>query len=352
MVAAKHPALQHELPPRSPRPLPLFLDMVRRAGERDPLFAAQVLHGVAAYTKAPRRTGPVRPVVASHGRARLLAAGDGGAPVVLIPSLINPSSVLDLDEDRSLLAFLGGNSRQAMVLDWGVPSPGEAALDIAGHIETHLLPLLEAIGEPVHLVGYCLGGTMSVAAAQLAPVRSLTLLATPWRFSHYPLSARSALTTMWEDARAVVDALGQMPVELLQTAFWSLDPDRTLAKYAALAALPDADPALVAFAALEDWANDGAPLTAAAACDLFERFLGGDDPGGERWRVGDTLINPAKLRCPAFQLTASNDRIAPAATASETIRARVCEAGHVGMMVGSRAESQCWRPLLEWTALH
>ncbi len=335
-----------------PRPLPLFMDMVRQASERDPGFAARVLRGVAAYAKAPRHPAPARKQIASSGRARLLGTSNSGAPVVLVPSLINPSSVLDLDEGRSLLAFLGASGRQAMLLDWGVPTREEAALDIAGHIETLLLPMLKAIGEPVHLVGYCLGGTMSVAAAQLVPVRSLTLLATPWRFAHYPDAARSALATLWSDTRGAVDALGLMPVELLQTAFWSLDPERTLAKYAALADLADDDPALPAFAALEDWANDGAPLTAAAAHDLFDRMIGRDQPGRGEWRVGGDVIDPAGLRCPTFQLTASNDRIAPAVTACDAIRAQASNSGHVGMVVGSRAESQCWRPLLDWTTLH
>lgn len=335
-----------------PRPLPLFMDLVRQASERDPALAARVLRGVAAYSKAPRHPATARKEIASSGRAQLLGKGDSGAPVVLVPSLINPSTVLDLDEERSLLGFLGASGRQAMLLDWGVPTPNETALDIAGHIETLLLPLLEAIGEPVHLVGYCLGGTMSVAAAQLLPVRSLTLLATPWQFAHYPDTARASLATLWTDTRDAVDALGLMPVELLQTAFWSLDPERTLAKYAALADLADDDPALTAFAALEDWANDGAPLTAAAAHDLFDRMIGRDEPGRGAWRVAGDGIDPARLRCPTFQLTASNDRIAPAATACAAIRAQASDSGHVGMVVGSRAESQCWRPLLDWTALH
>ncbi len=352
MVAAKHPALQHEPPLRAPRPLPLFMDMVHRAAGSDPAFAAKVLRGIAAYGAAPRRPAPLRRVMASCGRARLLTVGDEGPPVVLVPSLINPSAVLDLDAERSLLAYLGTIGRRAMLVDWGTPAPADAKLDIAGHIETLLLPLLADIGEPVHLVGYCLGGTMSVAAAQLAPVRSLTLLATPWRFAQYPATARTELGILWQNNRAVVDVLGLMPIELLQTAFWSLDPERTLAKYAALADLAADDPALAAFAALEDWANDGAPLTAAAADDLFVRLIASDEPGRGVWRVGGETIDPARLTCPAFQITASNDRIAPAATASEAIREQASDSGHVGIVVGSRAESQCWRPLLDWTALH
>lgn len=354
MVAAKHPAPQHEPAggPRYPRPLPLFLDMVQRAAGTDPALAARVLRGVAVYVAARRAPAPDRPVVATCGRARLLGAGDSGAPVVLVPSLINPASVLDLDAERSLLGFLGANGRRAMLLDWGAPGADEAGLTIAGHVETLLLPLLEQIGEPVHLIGYCLGGTMSLAAAQLGPVRSLALLATPWHFDSYPEEARAALAALWRDNRPAVEALGLMPVELLQSAFWAIDPERTLAKYAALADRDSADHSVTAFAALEDWANDGAPLTAAAAADLFERMIDRDEPGRGQWRVGGVAIDPRRIAAPAMQLTATGDRIAPAATAARAIRATACAAGHVGMIVGSRAKEQCWRPLLDWTATH
>ncbi len=362
VVAAKHSALQHELQHRLPRPLPLFLAMVHRLAQSDPALARNVLRGVESYRLAPRRPAPERAVALACGRARLLAHGAVGPPVVLVPSLINPASVLDLDSDRSLLGYIGDAGYRAMLLDWGVPGSDDSAQDIAGHIEQLLLPLLATIGEPVHLVGYCLGGTMALAAAALRPVRSLTMLATPWHFARYPADAATALAGLWQQHRDTVDALGVMPVELLQTAFWGIDPDRTLAKYAALAdgaadraaADGSADGAadLAAFVALEDWANDGAPLTAAAAHDLFEHFIAADDPGGGRWRVGGMAIAPERLTAPALQLTACNDRIAPAPTASGAIRAIACPSGHVGMVVGRRARAGCWQPLLDWIALH
>jgi polyhydroxyalkanoate synthase subunit PhaC len=350
VVAAKHPALQHEPRHRAPRPLPLFLDMVRAASIDDPELARRVLAGLRAYADAPQINRPQRATLASHGRARLIGHGDGGPPVVLVPSLINPPTVLDLDPDRSLLRFLGDNGHRAMMLDWGVPTAADAAQDIAGHIEELLIPLLRQIGEPVHLVGYCLGGTIALACAAIAPVRSLTLLATPWHFARYPWQATVDLTRLWQNAAPIVDSLGLMPIELLQTAFWTLDPDRTLAKYAALA---DSDTAMVArFALLEDWANDGAPLTAAAGSDLFGTFIADDDPGQGRWRVGGTSVDPGTLTAPAVQFTASHDRIAPSATASDSIRSIGCSAGHVGMVVGSGAKGMCWQPMADWLALH
>lgn len=352
MVAAIHPALQHRGAPRTPRPLPLFLDMVREMAVRDPELARRALEGMRLYGLASRPVRKPLPVVAQVGRATLSQCGTVGPPVVLVPSLINPSVVLDLDEKRSLVRFIAARGYRAMLLDWGSPSADEAGIDIAGHVERYLLPLIAQVGEPVHLLGYCLGGTMAIAAAALVRPRSLTLLATPWHYSRYPRDAATELGDMWREMKISVEAMGLMPMEMLQPAFWSLDRERSVMKYATLAGCAEDDPAVVAFAQLEDWANDGSPLTRAVAIDLFERLIADDAPGSGRWFVGGRAIDPAAIASPALHFVASNDRIAPSETAPDAIRTVVCPSGHVGMVVGSRAAKSCWTPLAEWLDLH
>ena len=89
-------ALQHE--PRAPRPLPLFLELVRMTAERDPGLARAALAGLAAYEQAERPPPiPPRAEVARIGPARLRDHGGAGPVAILIPSLINPPHILDLD---------------------------------------------------------------------------------------------------------------------------------------------------------------------------------------------------------------------------------------------------------------
>ncbi|HYZ47683.1 MAG TPA: alpha/beta hydrolase, partial [Sphingomonas sp.] len=174
-VAPPRAAAQH-----GPRPLPLFLDMVREQTEGDPVRRAAVLAGLRAYQEAERLPRPPEmPPAARAGRAMLRDYGGSGPPAVFVPSLINPPFILDLSEGNSLLGWLAGKGVRPLLVDWGDPADAEeeAELDIAGHVEQFLLPLLAELGEPVHLVGYCLGGTMTLAAAMHAQLRSLTLIA-------------------------------------------------------------------------------------------------------------------------------------------------------------------------------
>ena len=217
---------------RAPRPLPLFLDLVRRVAERDPDLARDALAGLRAYAEAPTaEPAPTRPEVARVCGATLRDHGGDGPPVVLVPSLINPPRILDLDAEVSLAGAITRMGRRVLLLDWGAAAE-RARLGIGGHVEALLLPLLGEIGEPAALVGYCLGGTMAIAAANLAPCERVVTLAAPWHFERYPERSRTALTDIWRSSKAAAQSLGALPMEVLQGAFWSLDPQRTVAKFA------------------------------------------------------------------------------------------------------------------------
>ena len=356
MVAGNHPALQHHLRPpvgALPRPLPLFLDMVRRTAESDPGLARDALAGLRLYSAAPRRSVPQRPVAYTHGRASVIDGGGGHGPIILlVPSLINSSSVLDLAPGNSLLEFLATQGTRPYLLDWGCPTYDDRDQSIADHIANILVPIIRHFGEPVHLVGYCLGGTMAIAAACVTQVKSLSLLASPWHFGRYPADAKAASLAHWAQHRELVHAMGMMPVEFLQPLFWGLDPERSVAKFALLARQAPSAEQLSVFVALEDWANSGSPITSAAAAELFTALIRDDLPGSGRWAVADHAVDQATLPCPSIHFVASNDRISPAVAAPRTIATVTCPSGHVGMVTGRKAESGCWRPINDWIALH
>jgi polyhydroxyalkanoate synthase len=318
---------------RAPRPLPLFLELVRLLSNEEPELAAKALAGLRKYEQAPRgRVRPDRPVVAKIGPASLRDCGGNGRPAVLVPSLINPPDVLDLDGDVSLGAAVAQMGRRALLLDWGEVR-GRQTLDLGGHVERLLIPLLQEFPERPALIGYCLGGTMTIAAANLVDLERVATLAAPWSFSAYPDEARRSLLRLWDRSKALAEPLGVLPMEILQSAFWSLDPKRTVSKFAQFAeARPDSASAR-RFVALEDWANEGEPLPYPAARELIGDLFGADLPGQSEWRVAGKIMSD-RLACPVVNITASGDRITPssAAPAGETVQ---INAGHVGMVVGS-----------------
>lgn len=288
------------------------------------------------------------PAAARAGRAVLRDYGGSGPPVVFVPSLINPPLILDMPYRRSLLRWLSRQGVRPLLVDWGTPTPQDRNQDVTQHIEDMLIPLLRSIGEPVALAGYCLGGTMAMAAAAAAPVRGLALIAAPWRFSGFGTQALERIDSLWQAAHETCETLGLVPMEVLQAGFWQLDPARTIAKYERFGCLDPASAEARSFVAMEDWANAGAPLTYAAGRQVFDDLFTADLPGRGKWRVAGAAADPAALACPAVEFVSLTDRIVPAASAAGLPDRRELRLGHVGMMVGSSAKRSLWQPLAHW----
>jgi polyhydroxyalkanoate synthase len=280
--------------------------------------------------------------------AKLRDYGGAGPTVLFVPSLINPPDVLDLSPETSLLRWLSARGHRVLMLDWGWDIEARRDLSVAGHVEQILLPFVQQLEAPPVLVGYCLGGTMTLAAAALAEVKGVTLIATPWRFAGFGVAARKMLDGMWTSAQPTVGSLGLLPMEVLQSAFWSLDPERTVRKFEDFAHVDPQGVQGRAFVTLEDWANDGPPITRAAAREMFEDFFREDLPSSGRWIVGGKAIEPQRLPCPILNIVSTGDRIVPHATATTAGERIDVDQGHVGMIIGSRARETLWEPLEAW----
>lgn len=314
-----------------------------------------MLEGLKRYQAAPVPAAmPAMPEVARRGGVRLLAAGGpaDGPPLVVVPSLINAPAVLDLAAGRSLVRFLAGEGHRVLLVDWGAMRVSERRLGLAGLVSARLMPLLTRLEGPVRLLGYCLGGTLAVAAGQLLGARldRIALIAAPWHFDGFGAQARLRAMETWTAIRPIGQGLGAVPISLLNPLFWSLDEEAVLAKFEALARRPVGDPHLGWFAAVEDWANSGAPLTLPAARDLFVAGFGTDRIGRGLWTVAGQRIVPERLQAPMLDFGATRDRIVPpeARVRLAGVDRRDVASGHVGMVVGGSARETLWEPLSKW----
>ena len=315
-----------------------------------------LLAGIAAYRRHPYcRSLADPPALWQAGSARLLdygAPGAAGPPVLFVPSLINRAYILDLAPGRSMLRWLAGHGVRPLLLDWGWPDAAERQFSLSDAVTARLLPAMAALAEPVVLAGYCMGGLLAVAAAQLVPraVAALALLATPWDF-HAP--APPGIEPLLTHLGSLL-AGGTLPVDALQAFFALQDPGAVAAKFRAFAAMDQASPAAAMFVALEDWLADGVPLPAPVALECLTGWYAENTPARGTWRVAGQAIDPAALRLPALVTLPSHDRIVPPGSARALARlipgaaALEVPLGHVGMVAGSRAEALVWGALLDW----
>ncbi len=358
---------------RGPRPLPLHLWSAAAgaaAGAGAGAGAARgpdaaLVAGIAAYRRHPfRREMPDPACVWQEGGTRLLdygAPGAGGVAVLFVPSLVNRAQVLDLMPGRSLLRWLAAQGVRPLLLDWGWPGAVERRFTLTDYVAGRLERAVVALGGRVILAGYCMGGLLCTALAQRRPelVAALALLATPWDFhaaddgagpSWTPDAVVRALALL-EPSMAVTGALG---VDALQTLFEGAAPGAVAAKFRSFGrGEPDSERARC-FVAIEDWLADGVPLAAPVARECLGGWYGANSPARGAWRVAGLAVTPGSLRLPTLVAVPTQDRIVPAGSAlalgrllagSTVLRPA---AGHVGMVVGSRAEAALWEPLRDW----
>jgi len=328
---------------------------------------ARLIAGIAAYRRHPStRDMAEPPAIWAEGGTRLLdygvfgAGNKAGTAVLFVPSLVNRAYVLDLAPGHSMLRFLAGTGIRPLLLDWGWPGPVERRFTltdyIAGRLERALLETTRLTGSPPVLAGYCMGGTLSVAAAARRPdlVRALALLATPWDFHADGGKAQAAMAQILAMLEPLLGFNATLPIDALQTLFTLLDPFGVGDKYRAFAMLDQTSARAKLFVALEDWLNDGVPLAAPVARECLSGWYGANTPGRGEWQVAGDIVDPAKLRIPAFVAAPGRDRIVPPESArplAQLIPGAVLHtpaAGHIGMTAGMGAEKALWRPLLDW----
>jgi polyhydroxyalkanoate synthase len=324
--------------------------------------AAAFAEGLERYRHHPyRRSLADPPVVWSEGTTRLVDyAPEGGAPVLVVPSLVNRGYVLDLSAERSFLRYLAAHGMRPFLLDWDRPGEAERRFTltdyIAGRLEGALDAILDRGGGPVSLIGYCMGGLLALGLAQRRrrDLCGLALLATPWDFHAEQAGHAKLLGSIAEPVAATFSAIGQIPTDVLQSLFFALDPLLALRKFSRFSRLRTESSAAQEFVALEDWLNDGVPLALPVAREAMTSWYGENEPGRGLWRVAGRPVLPERIELPALVVVPGADRIVPPGSArglAERLpRARTLAPplGHIGMIVGSHAERAVWRPVADW----
>ncbi len=321
------------------------------------------LTGVERYRHhSYRRTLEEPDPVWTDGNARLLRHGDQGPAILLVASLVNRSYILDLGPRRSFARWLSAKGFRCYLLDWGAPGARERgySLDdyIAGPLEGALDAVLNDAGGKASVLGYCMGGLLALALSQRrgADVSNLVFLATPWDFHAADIEQARELGTAMRYFEPQLSVLNELPTDLLQYLFCVLDPFLGIRKFSAFADIDEDSMAAMQFVALEDWLNDGVPLSAPVARACAFEWYEENRPARGQWCVEGKAIQPERWDGPAYVVIPAADRIVPPASAEALARAlpdatvQRPRAGHIGMITGRGAAKSIWTPMVDWLA--
>ncbi|MEZ4265681.1 MAG: alpha/beta fold hydrolase [Myxococcota bacterium] len=299
-------------------------------------------------------------------------AEPAGHALLLIPPLMVTADVYDISPELSAVASLTSQGVDVWVADFGAPEHAEGGMSRT--LDDHVLAVDRAIAEvvartggPVHLGGYSQGGMFAYQAAALRHSQDVASVITLGS----PVDMRRNLPVRLDDtlAERFFSALGQglagaldriegLPGALTSTGFKLLSPRQELKHlFGTLGVLHDR-------AALE-------------RSEPQRRFLGGEGfigwPGPafrefalqfvvqNRMTSGGFVIagrsvSLADISCPILYFVGTRDEFARPGSVRAIERAApnaeahsiAVNAGHFGLVVGSRALTLTWPAVAQW----
>ncbi len=290
------------------------------------------------------------------------APDSGLAPLVICYALVNRPYMLDLQPDRSLIRGLLARGLDVYLVDWGYPDRGDSALSLDDYVNRHLGACIDHVrrehGIPsVNLLGVCQGGTMAICHASLHAerVRNLVTMVTPVDFH-----TDDNLLAKWArrlDVDAIVDALGNVPGELLNAAFVALMPLRlTVRKYAGLADIAHDRGALENFLRMERWIRDSPDQAGTAFRQFIRDFFQENRLVRGGLEIGGRAVDPRAIHCPILNVYAKQDHLVPP-SASRPLGGLVSssdytpfelDGGHIGIYVGRNAQQLLPGTIARW----
>jgi polyhydroxyalkanoate synthase subunit PhaC len=349
--------------PEQERELAALLELARRGRQR-----LDRLHEILT-TPGHYGTGATPSIVVHReNKLRLLRLTDEsgqprrGPPVLFVPAPVSRYFVIDLLPGRSFAGYVAAAGFDVYIADFGTPTREDRFADLAYYVDGLVRRCVRRIAaltgeEQISLVGYCLGGTLSLLYTALYPdtVKRLVLLTTTvdgdveggiaWVAHRMGLAGED-----YDNPRLVPAAEVKSWFEMLAPGSNSL-AGRVNDLWARL---DDAPERLREVRTMASWVDDVVPAPGRLLAELYRKFgpgVNGLIKGGAT--VGDKAIDFAALSMPVLSVSAEKDTIAPAAGVDAIQRivphAEVARlpGGHVGIVAG-RSAAALWQRTVDF----
>ena len=286
-----------------------------------------------------------------------------GPPLLIVYALVNRPYMVDLQHDRSLVRGLLALGLDVYVIDWGYPDRSDRYLSLDDYINRFIDGavdhLVSASGGPVNLLGVCQGGAFSLCYSALHPekVRNLVTMVTPVDFQ-----TPDNMLSGWVqdlDVDLFVDALGNIPADLMNASYLMLKPFRlNLQKYVGMVDILDKVEGMEDFLRMEKWIFDSPDQAGEAFREFIKQFYQGNGFVNRTASIGGQPVDLGFVDMPVLNIYAEQDHLVPPA-ASRALRGLVgtedytelgFKGGHIGIYVSGRAQREVPAAIHRWLA--
>lgn len=353
--------------PAIPTPTAL-LQQFRRDIERSSLRARNGLKHLAGIGRAEVGCSP-KDLVWERDKVRLYRYQSEHRtvtpPILIVMSLVSKPYIVDLRPGNSLVERLVQRGFDVYLVDWGIPDATDADNSIETYCDDYLpyaaVAMMRASeADEFHLLGYCLGGMLSMifaAGHPEIPLRSLTLLTTPFDFAEM-----GAMSSIVRDRRLdldqLLDATGNVPSDVVLRAVNLPRVTGHASNYAALLDQLDNSEYVAAHQAMHGWATDHVPFPGACFRQIAQSIVRDNLLADNRLVTDRGHIDLSTISCPVLNVVGVKDHLVPL-SANEPVRRAIphaedlrCDTGHIGLVVGGKAQRSFIPSVMDWIAGH
>jgi polyhydroxyalkanoate synthase len=289
----------------------------------------------------------------------------GGLPVLLVPPLAAPAMCFDLRRGHSLAGHLLEAGHPTYLVEYGPIAFSDRELGLEHWVEDVIPTAVRAVsddcgGAPVQLVGWCLGGIMSllaVAGDRTLPVCAAACVASPFDFARVRVMAPLRPLANLTDGAIVTQLyrlLGGAPSPLVRRAFQLISIDRELTKpLAILTHLHDRDH-LAQIEAVDRLMASMHAYPGRTFGQLYHRFFRVNDLADGHLVLSDREIDLRDVDVPVLSIAGDADVLAPRPAVHHVaallpnapeVRLETAPGGHLGVLAGRKARETTWRHL-------
>jgi polyhydroxyalkanoate synthase len=285
-------------------------------------------------------------------------------PLLVIYALVNKPYILDLQPDKSVIRKLLREGFDIYQIDWGTPTEADKFTTLDDYINWYINDVVDFICykhrlDSISILGYCMGGTLSVMFTALHPdkVKNLILMAAPLDFE-----ADCGLLKHWAQKEyfnvdKLVDTIGNITGDFLNGGFLFLDPVGNLySKYMKFIDKVDDKEFVEMFFRMEKWIYDGIPVAGEAYREFIKKCYQQNLLVKNKFKLNGKKIYLKNITMPLLSIIAEHDTLVPKESSmsfNELVSSKdnkliSIPTGHIGLSVSSKAHKELWPKVAEW----
>lgn len=301
-------------------------------------------------------------------------------PLVLVPPLGVTTETFDLMPQRSLVRYMVASGYKVYLVDWGKPQKQHAHLGLEDYAHRMLDTALQKVRkhsgiDELSMMGWCMGGLLTLlyqGIVQDSNIRNIVTVASPIDVRSgagviatvagvaQVLNGPAQLVSNYSDLRlnTLDPARLSVPDWMTTLAFKMTDPVGSVTTYWDLITRLWDREFVESHTTTSDYLNNMLRYPGGVVKDMAGPMMLENQLAQGKIPVGEQVSDFTRIESNLLAFAGATDHLVPADVASKSIdivaskdkEFRVCGGGHMGVIIGSKAQKEVWKEAAQWLA--